>query len=210
VRVFNKKLLIGEYAIVFGLIFWPAEALIHIFIFDEVSFYNTLFRPESHELWMRIMVSSAFIFFGFYANKTIAKVLKLNETIYHQQIRLRNVIDASHEAYVCFDAEGVIKDWNPMASQLFGWTRKEAVNSSILEKIIPERFHQSFRSGMQNYTKNGSASWVFEVIYEPLLHKRGEEFDVKYTIIPIDVNGSIEFYSFIRSYKQIQHWEGKF
>jgi len=209
-KILNKKLVLGEYAIIFGLLYWPIESLVHILMFDEVSFINSLLHPEAHELWMRILVSSACIAFGFHTNKTVAKVLKLDKKVRHQQIRLRNVIDASHEAYVCFDINGVIKDWNPMASQLFGWTREEAVNSSILEKIVPERFHQVCKDEMQQYIKDRDASWVFEAIHEPLLHKRGEEFAAKYTIIPINVEGSIEFYSFVRSYKQLQHWDGKF
>jgi len=209
-KVSNKQFLIGKYSIIFGLFYWPIESLIHIFIFDEISFINALLYPEAHELWMRLLISSAFIAFGVHTNKTISKVLTLDKTVRQQQIRLRNVIDASHEAYVCFDTEGVIKDWNPMASQLFGWSREEAVHSPVLKKIVPERFHQLCRNEMHKYIKDGSAPWLFETIHEPLLNKRGEEFDAKYTIIPIDIDGSVEFYSFIRSYKQLKHWDGRF
>ena len=41
------------------------------------------------------------------------------------------------DAYVSIDPAGLVRDWNPAAVQMFGWTREEAVGVDLAELIIP-------------------------------------------------------------------------
>lgn len=57
--------------------------------------------------------------------------------------RLEAIIDASPDAIIVVDPEGIVETWNPAAERIFGWSAAEAVGS--LNPIIPvekrEEFH---------------------------------------------------------------------
>ncbi|MCF6254414.1 MAG: diguanylate cyclase, partial [Thiomicrorhabdus sp.] len=52
------------------------------------------------------------------------------------QIRLTRIIDTSQEAVIVTNKEGIIKIWNPIAIQLFGYTEHEALNQPIMQLIF--------------------------------------------------------------------------
>jgi len=51
------------------------------------------------------------------------------------QIRLTRIIATSQEAVIVTDKEGIIKIWNPVAIQLFGYSEQEAINQQIIKLI---------------------------------------------------------------------------
>jgi PAS domain S-box-containing protein len=51
--------------------------------------------------------------------------------------RLRQVVDASPDAYLAVDAGGRVVDWSASAQALFGWDAQQAVGRSLTETIGP-------------------------------------------------------------------------
>jgi len=135
----NASLNIGRYAIIFGILYWPFETLIHLSFFSEGTFLE-LFFPEVHEVWMRLLVSASFIAFGIYANRAIIQQQELNQTMRTQRNQLRRVIDSAHDAYISIDSSSIITDWNPSAEKLFGWSRSEAIGSPLIEPLCLNAF----------------------------------------------------------------------
>ena len=192
---------IGLYAIIFGVLYWPIETLIHVIIFKEGLFFDVFFKPELNEAWMRLLVSVSFISFGLYAHRTIRQQRELNKILRQQKARIRRVIDSAHDAYISIDSASVITDWNPMAEKMFGWSRSEAIGKTLLESIIPERFHQAHNHGINNYLKNGSGPWLYRTTTTTARHKNGNEFDIEMAIVPLSSGDEQEFYAFIRHSK---------
>ncbi len=188
---------IGLYAIAFGILYWPFETLVHLFIFSEGTFLE-LFFPEIHEVWMRLVVSSSFIAFGLYANRVIGEQKQLNQAIQRQQKQLRRVIDSAHDAYVSINSSSIITDWNPTAEKMFGWTRKEAIGKTLMETIVPDRFHQAHAFGMKTYLKDGSGPWLYRNVATTARSKDGRELNVEMAIVPINIGDERIFYAFIR------------
>ena len=187
---------IGRYAIVFGILYWPFETLVHLFIFSEGTFLE-LFFPEIHEVWMRLLISASFIAFGIYANRAIVHQQELNESVRQQRNQLRRVIDSAHDAYVSIDSNGIIIDWNPSAEKIFGWSHAEAVDSPLIETIVPERFHQAHLHGMNVYLKDGSGPWLYRTLTTTARDKEGHEFSVEMSIVPINSGNELTFYAFM-------------
>ncbi len=192
----NTQLNIGRYAIIFGIIYWPFESLIHVFVFSEGSFLELLF-PEIHEVWMRLLISASFIAFGIYANRAIQQQQELNEAMTTQRNQLRRVIDSAHDAYVSINAESIIIDWNPTAEKIFGWSRTEAIGMPLVETIVPERFHQAHHHGMNIYLKDGSGPWLYRTLTTTARDRSGNEFDIEMAIVPINNSNELTFYAFI-------------
>jgi len=49
----------------------------------------------------------------------------------------RAIVDSALDAVVAMDADGISKDWNKQAEEIFGWTRSEALGRRMSETIIP-------------------------------------------------------------------------
>lgn len=193
-----RQIRIGMYAVVFGIIYWPLEALIHVLIFGESNFVDLLIYPGANEAWMRVMISVSFVAFGIYAHRAIQNQQELNNELRHQQSKIRKVIDSAHDAYICINSSSLITDWNPMAEKMFGWNRHEVIGISLLDTIVPERFHKAHIHGMQSYLNSGSGPWLYRSIKTVARNKLGEEVSVEMAIIPIRSGNDQDFYTFIR------------
>ena len=53
---------------------------------------------------------------------------------YHKNNIFHNAIDA----VVVMDEDGVIRQWNPKAESIFGWSADEAIGQYFHELVIPE------------------------------------------------------------------------
>jgi len=192
----DANLNIGHYAIIFGILYWPFETLIHLFIFSEGTFLE-LFFPQIHEVWMRLLISASFIAFGIYANRAIVQQQELIHTMQQQRNQLRRVIDSAHDAYISIDTNSTIIDWNPSAEKIFGWSRAEVVGLPLIETIVPERFHQAHQHGMKTYLKDGSGPWLYRTLTTTARDRDGQEFSVEMSIVPINNNNELTFYAFM-------------
>jgi len=192
----SNNINIGRYAIVFGILYWPIETLIHLFVFSEGSFID-LFFPETHEVWMRLLISASFIAFGIYANRAILHQQELNQTMMTQRNQLRRVIDSAHDAYISINDKSIIIDWNPAAEKIFGWSRSEAIGMPLVETIVPDRFHQAHQHGMKVYLKDGNGPWLYRTLTTIARDSSGNEFDIEMAIVPINSGNELTFYAFI-------------
>ena len=63
-RMHDRLTLIG---IFLGCAFWVIESIMHVYVFHRISFIESVFSPEPHEAWMRLIIVGMFISFGIYA-----------------------------------------------------------------------------------------------------------------------------------------------
>ena len=193
---------VGLLAIAFGLFYWPLETLIHVTFFEEGGFIDLLLYPSADEAWMRLLISLSFIAFGVYAHRAIQQQQNMNKLLNQQKVRARSVIESAHDAYVCIDTNSIITDWNPRAEKMFGWSRSDAVGKTLLETIIPERFHQAHQHGIESYLANSNGPWLYRTITTSARHKHGHEIQVEMAIVPLSSANQQEFYTFIREIPQ--------
>jgi PAS domain S-box-containing protein len=197
----SGRMNIGIYAVIFGILYWPVESLLHTLFIKDATIFDAFFRTGLDEAWMRLLISISFIAFGIYTNRTIQQQRELNRTLLQQKDRVRQVIDSAHDAYIAIDSNSVITDWNPMAEKLFGWSRNHAVGKPLVETVVPERFHQAHTHGMQTYLKSGGGPWLYRTVVTTARHKDGKEFDIDMAIVPLSSDGEKEFYAFVRKAK---------
>jgi PAS domain S-box-containing protein len=60
------------------------------------------------------------------------------ELLKESEQRYRNVYNTAPLAFVLWDKETRVTDWNNRAEQMFGWTREEIVGQNFFDYIIPE------------------------------------------------------------------------
>ena len=64
---------------------------------------------------------------------------------------LRVVLETALDAVVVMKSDGVVADWNDRAAGVFGWSQDEAVGRTMADLIIPERYREAHRNGLQRY-----------------------------------------------------------
>jgi PAS domain S-box-containing protein len=99
--------------------------------------------------------------------------------------RARLVIESAYDAFIAMDAEGVIIDWNPQAEKTFGFPSSQAVGRRLSETIIPERYRQRHRLGLEYFLKTGEGPLLGKPVEITALRADGSEFPVELAISPV-------------------------
>lgn len=105
---------------------------------------------------------------------------------------LQNLVENTADAIITYDLNGKIVDWNPAASDLYGYDSKEAIGK-LLITVPDDRKGES--KGMFDEIKRGGTVSNFETVRRT---KEGRFLDVAVTLSPLkDASGQIMGYSCI-------------
>jgi len=69
--------------------------------------------------------------------------------------RTRLIIESSLSRHRDHDSYGLITDWNPQAEKMFGWSHNEAIGQRLDDLIMPLRFRDAHRQGLQHFLNTG-------------------------------------------------------
>ena len=127
-----------------------------------------------------------------------ADLRQKKEIILAQHIKLEAFFESSIDAVVQMDFDGYITGWNHQAEKIFGWSADEILDQTIEDTIIPQRYREAHRSGVQRYLKDGEVSIMNNLIEIHALHRDGHEFPVELSISVIDTPDLQEFNAYIR------------
>lgn len=105
---------------------------------------------------------------------------------------VRLVLETVLDAVVVMDAAGTVSDWNDRATELFGWSREDVLGRPMAELIIPERYREAHRRGLEKFLQTGRGQVIGRRIEIFALKQTGEEFPVELAISPVhDADGVI-------------------
>ena len=111
---------------------------------------------------------------------------------------MRAVLDGALEAVIGMDATGRVTFWNPMASQMFGWSKEEALGQLLSELIIPPALREAHERGLARFVRTGEASLLNRRLEVTGLRKDGSELPVELAVTPLREGEYITFHAFIR------------
>jgi PAS domain S-box-containing protein len=96
------------------------------------------------------------------------------------------------------DADGLVRDWNPSAESLFGYSWDEAVGHELAELIIPAAYRTAHRAALARYLETRQPQILDKRLQLSGLHRDGHEFPVELTITRVpDVEPPL-FAGFVR------------
>jgi diguanylate cyclase (GGDEF)-like protein/PAS domain S-box-containing protein len=124
------------------------------------------------------------------------------EIILAQHTKLEAFFETSIDAVVQMDFDGYITGWNQQAEKIFGWSAEEILEQTIEQTIIPERYREAHRMGMQRYLAGGETSVLNKLIEIHALNRDGHEFPVELSISVINSPDLQEFSAYIRDISQ--------
>ena len=96
------------------------------------------------------------------------------------------------------DASGRVREFNPAAERVFGFSRAEAVGKELAELIIPPRMRQQHRRGLAHYLKTGEGPLLGKRIEIAALRRDGSEILVELAIAAYKIERSPVFTAYLR------------
>jgi len=114
------------------------------------------------------------------------------------QERNRAIVDTALDGVITIDSTGIVTDWNPQATAIFGWSREEALGRALAETIIPERDRQRYEHGIREFLRTGALAILNRRIEIIALHRDGRELPVELAVSPVKIGDAYIFSAFIR------------
>lgn len=93
------------------------------------------------------------------------------------------VFEASPDAMLIVDAEGVIRDLNPQALAMFGWSREEMEGSPV-ERLVPAASRNRHQQHRGNYAKAPRPRPMGQGLELLALRRNGTTFPVEISLSP--------------------------
>ncbi|MGZ5018855.1 MAG: PAS domain S-box protein [Chthoniobacterales bacterium] len=108
------------------------------------------------------------------------------------------ILESALDSIIVIDAEGCVREFNPAAERMFGYTRAEAIGAELATLIIPEESRGQYRQGLAHFFATGEGPLLQKRIEQPALRKDGSELLVELAITPYEVEGRAFFTAYLR------------
>ena len=105
------------------------------------------------------------------------------------------IIEIARSAFVTLDADGRVLEWNRRAGELFGYSREDVLGAELAELILPERYRERHRAGLQR-ARSGGSTGASRLTVEAL-HRDGSELPVEVSITMVTDGGETVFHAWI-------------
>jgi len=119
----------------------------------------------------------------------------------------RSILETSQEAFISIDQDGLIREWNPQAEGLFGWTRDEIVGRPVHHTIIPRRHRDAHLSGLTRFLASDDAPMMARRLEVEGLRRDGTEIPIELSISALRERDEWRFHAFVRDISERQATE---
>ena len=110
----------------------------------------------------------------------------------------RAILDSALDCIITMDAEGVVREFNPAAERIFGFTRAQAVGQELAELIIPPLLRERHRQGLRHYLETGEGPVLGRRIEISALRADGHEILVELAICAFRIERKPVFTAYLR------------
>ena len=111
---------------------------------------------------------------------------------------LRATVESALDAIVMADGDGLVVEFNPAASRVFGWTREQALGRDLADLIVPPSLRGEHRRAWAHHLASGERSILGSRIETVGQRRDGTEFPVELTITEAVVDGQYTFTGHLR------------
>jgi PAS domain S-box-containing protein len=130
--------------------------------------------------------------------RNITEGKRAQEKLLESEQMARGIIAHALEAFIQLDDDGYVLEWNPQAEAIFGWSRQEAVGSSLTTLFLPEEFSPRYlklSARLRQADDNESAGERFEL---EAVRKDGRKIKIEVSLTALRRRTGYVFNSFVR------------
>ncbi|MCO8270168.1 PAS domain S-box protein [Actinoplanes sp. TRM 88003] len=108
--------------------------------------------------------------------------------------QLEMIMSAAADPFFSMDGDGIIKEWNRQAEQVFGWPRDEIIGRDVADTVLPGRYRSALRRFL-----DGRWDWLLDRSTEMAArHHDGRELPIELTMWRIRHDGASQLHAFAR------------
>lgn len=105
---------------------------------------------------------------------------------------LAGLVDRADDAVIIADAAGTIQYWNAASERMFGYSREQAIGSS-LDLIIPEKLRDRHWEGYWRVMATGRTACAGRMLAVPALRADGSRISIEFTVTLLhDPTGAVQ------------------
>lgn len=110
----------------------------------------------------------------------------------------RQIMEGSLDAIITLDQDEAITGYNQRSQKLFGWRRQEILGRRFVDTIIPKRYRELFRQGVERCLIPGDGLKPSRKVEIKLLHRDGSEFPAEVNAVNFTQQGEVQMALFLR------------
>jgi len=114
-------------------VYWNLESVIHVYVFNEGTFWEQFLNPSPHEIWMRSIVILVLFVLGLYADFMVNIHRKAEERIRLAHAELNQIFNTAADGMHVVDESFNVLRVNDTFSKMVGVSEEEAVNKKCYE-----------------------------------------------------------------------------
>ncbi len=137
-NIIDLPLLVG---ILCGAFYWILESMVHVFLFHKGTLMKQIFTPDSHEIWMRLIVISSIIIFGGYAqfiiNRRRQMERELRKAKEEADTKYLALVNQAKDGIIIVQ-EGLCKFANQAMADITGLAIEEMVNRPVQNILVSD------------------------------------------------------------------------
>ena len=151
-----------------------------------------------------VLISASSVFQGgrFLHSRTftidVTERRRAERALRDSEARKAAIIESALDAIVTIDRHGRVVEFNGAAEALFGYSRAAVVGEVLANLLIPERYRELHRQGLERYLITGKTSVIGRRLELSALRKDGSEFPIELTIARVPVEGPPLFTAYVR------------
>ena len=174
-------------------------------ILDTNITYPVLCKDGSYK-WVESMMSTDVktgIIYGILEDVTAKRINEEKLNIYNKKLeddekQIQTIFDGAPDPVIVIDSESRIVKWNSKSESLFGWEIADVLGKPLYDFIIPERYREAHKKGMDHFLTTGVGPILNKTTEMEAVNKEGTEFPVSLSISPVKMGEKYFFIGFIR------------
>jgi PAS domain S-box-containing protein len=124
------------------------------------------------------------------------------EAMQQSERRACAIIEAAPNCVITMNQDGKIVEFNQAAEKIFGHQRDAAIGRDAAELIVPDRYRQAHRQGLERYLQTGEGPALGRRLELAGLRADGCEFPIEIAISVVNRAGAPTFIAFITDITQ--------
>src|SRR3954470_12173934 len=101
---------------------------------------------------------------------------------FESRTRAERIIETAPDAFIAFDLDGLIVDWNTQATVVFGWSREAAMGRSLWSTILTQPCYEAHCRGNIRFQNSEEVPAGRHRLELSARHSDGHEFPLEITI----------------------------
>ena len=114
--------------------------------------------------------------------RSLALQERIQAQLQESEAELRATLHHAYDAFIAFDEQGLVREWNGQAERLLGWSRAEMMGNSVIDTFIVPAMRETRRQGLRRFIETGDSTIVNQRVEMPVLRRDGAEIPVEISV----------------------------